>query len=299
MILSNTFNPKIPEIYQLEVTNACNFSCGFCVRDLYKRKPVNLDLELAKKISERDIAGSYFIEFQLSGEPLLHPNLSTIVDYFKGKVITGLSTNGNLIHKQLDAICKLDYLTISMDSIDDYQDLRKGGNSKQLVDNIDLLMSKRPSSLTIDFQVIELNEFSTNVQKNIDDIKELIHEKKWDVNFRTVPDCFLGTRGVMEVDNGELCLNPWLSVSLQSDGDVVPCCFSFGKNVVYGNLNDDSLKNIWNNSLERKELQHQHLTKQYNSLCSHCYMRSPVILHENIFKKTMKDKLKRMGRIYG
>lgn len=294
LIPEHSFNPQIPELYQLEVTNFCNLKCSFCSRDNFPRPLGFLNLDLAKKISERDLDGSYFVEFQMSGEPLLHAGVTTIIDYFKGKVITGLSTNGHLIDKRLDAVCKLDYMTISVDSFLDYENLRIGGNSEHLISNIELLLKHRPSSLCIDLQVIELGgeRFKTDWKKSLDNLKEFVYNRKWDVNIRTVPDCFLGTRDGMKIDFKELCLNPWLSVSVQWDGDVVPCCFAFGKDIVYGNLNEDTLYNIWNNSEVRKQLQEQHLKKNYNSLCSKCYGRSPAILHQSIFQNSYVKRVK-------
>lgn len=290
------FNPTIPEIYQLEVTNACQFSCDFCPRTSSNRHIRNLDLTLAKIISERDLAGSYFVEFQLSGEPLLHPDISTIIDYFKGKVLTGLSTNGMLISKQLEALLKLDYLTVSIDSLDDYETLRKGGKSNVLWDNLEVLFRKRPSSLAVDFQIIELDKYNSSWKKDLEKLQEIVKEKKWEVNIRTTPDCFLGIRDKMKIDCSDLCLNPWLSVSIQSDGDVVPCCFAFGKDIVYGNLTLNSLEEIWQTSIIRKNLQYRHLTGQYFDLCGKCYMRSPTILHENIFRNSMSSRLKLLDK---
>jgi len=292
-VIKQSFNPSIPELYSVEVSSACNFDCPFCPRTLYNRKPQNIDINLARTIAERDLGGSYFVEFQLSGEPLLHPQLSTIIDFYKGTVLTGLSTNGSLIHRQLDALCKLDYLTVSVDAFndEDYKNLRAGGTFSTLVKNIELLLSVRTSSLSIDLQIIELNNYGNQWKKDLELLQTFVQENKWDINIRTVPDCSLGTKGGEKISCTELCLNPWMSATVHSDGDVVPCCFSFGKDLVIGNLNDDSLENIWKNSEELQKIRTEHLTKQYRDLCSKCYMHSPSLLHFEIYKNTMKRKL--------
>ena len=284
-----SFNPIIPEIYQIEATNACNFTCDFCPRSVVNRPPVNLDLNLAKTISERDLAGSYFVEFQLSGEPLLHPDLGTIISYFKGKVLTGLSTNGALIHKHIPAIRTLDYLTISIDSFDSYEDLRKGGNLHQLWDNINMLMKVRPSSLVVDLQIVELETHNPTWKKDLEELTKVVSDKGWenDVNIRTVKDCFTDKR----TDCTELCINPWASVTVHSDGDVVPCCFAFDKKIVYGNLNEKSLEEIWKTSEVLEDLRHQHIVKFYNDMCKSCHMRSPYFLHQKIFNDSIARKI--------
>jgi len=291
--INSSFNLTVPEIYQLEVTNACNFKCDFCPtgEGTTGRPPVLLDPLLAKKISERDLEGSYFVEFQLSGEPLLHKQLKEIISYFKGKVLTGLSTNGDLIDQRLDALCELDYLTISVDSIERYSDFRKGGDLQKLISNIGLLLRHRPSSLTIDLQMIEFE----GLERQLELLSDLVKEKGWedDLKIRTVPDCFLGTtREKVEVDRKDMCLNPWMSVSVQADGDVTSCCFSFGKEIVYGNLNEQSLQEIWESSEELSRLRQEHLQGNLRSICSQCYMRSPVLLHWDFYTDVVTRRLK-------
>ncbi len=280
------FNLSLPEIYQVEVTSACNLKCPFCPRFQYKRKDQFLDVSLAKKISERDLGNSYFVEFQFTGEPLLHPKLSTIIDFFKGKVKVGLSTNGLLIDKQINAICKLDYVTISVDSLVDYEKVRVGGRKDKLLQNIELFLKKKPSYLVVDLQVIDLSkDFGLDFERAFSSLQEFVSKKKWDVNVRAVADCSIAVRKKQKVDCKDLCINPWFSVSVHADGDVVPCCFAFGKEYVYGNLNRSSLSEIWS-SESVLQLREQHMSRQYNQMCQKCYMRSPAYFHWNLFVKT-------------
>ncbi len=299
---TSTFNLRLPEIYQLEVTNACNFHCDFCPRDpvVTQRKDILLQPELARLISERDLGGSYFVEFQMSGEPLLHPKLRQIISYFRGKVLTGMSTNGYLLDTNLKSVIELDYLTISIDSITNYEKVRKGGNLLRLLENINLLLRVRPSSLAIDLQVIEFPGSEVEVKK----LEEIVERRGWkgDVEIRTVPDCFLSmTREYKEIRAKDLCLNPWMSCSVQADGDVTSCCFSFGKRIVYGNLTHKSLEEIWATSEVLQHLRQEHLTQMYRSPCKECYMRSPVLLHWDFYVDVMRRRgnatIKRTNRI--
>jgi MoaA/NifB/PqqE/SkfB family radical SAM enzyme len=83
---TSTYNVRLPSIYSVEVTSACNYGCDFCPRG--QRPDTFLDYELAQLIAERDLGGSNFIEFQLAGEPTLHKRFSDIALLFKGKVLT-------------------------------------------------------------------------------------------------------------------------------------------------------------------------------------------------------------------
>jgi len=269
---------SIPEVYQIEVTSACNLDCWMCPRKEFGRKLNEfIDVDLVKKIAERDLGGSYFVELQLIGEPLLHPKLDEIIDILKTKVLVGMSTNGQLLHIHLPTVCKLDYLTISVDSLSKYESIRKGGSLKRLLDNIDLLM-QQPIHPKTDLQIIELpgweDEYKALVQMSKD--------KNWDCVIRAVQDCEKVVRGENEREDlvkDDLCMNPFMSVSIHAGGDVVPCCFAWGKDLVYGNLNEKNLEDIWKGE-EVKALRHCHrYQKHLPTYCRNCYARSPTLFH--------------------
>ena len=292
-----SFNPRIPEVYQVEAHSACNLKCSFCPKFVpEKERDKNaLSVEVAQLIAERDLGGSYFVEFQLSGEPTLHKQLDEVIAPFLGKVMTGLSTHGLLMYKHLKILSQLDYLTISVDSVTDYENVRVGGKFEDLMEQIDLFMSYKKSTKSktkVDLQVIQLdNSIIKNdweMQSKL--LEELIVERGWDAKVRTVQDCAsqLYNRQEVKAASKELCLNPWLSVTIHSDGDVVPCCFAFGKEMVYGNVKDASLEEIWNESPVVKELRKQHLSGEYHSMCQDCIARSPTLLHQNIYNSVVK-----------
>jgi len=285
-----SFNPKIPEIYQVEVTNDCMFNCEFCVRKKMPRPIAYIEKTLAKRIAEECLGGSYFVEFQMAGEPLLHPDLGDIISYFKGKVLTGLSTNGYLIHKQMPALMQLDYLTISIDSLTDYNKVRKGGNFYKLIDNLNLFFKLKGNKEWpyVDLQIIEFPGWETEVQT----LKALCKQNNWNANVRTVVDCFLTYDGIHYQNyNAELCLNPFMSVSIQADGDVTSCCFSFGKDIVLGNIAVESLEQIWNGK-EIQRLRDEHRKGNHRQICRNCYMRSPVMLHWKIYQESIAKKIR-------
>jgi radical SAM protein with 4Fe4S-binding SPASM domain len=285
-----TFNLTVPEIYAIEVTNNCNFDCNFCIRKKFDRPLGFLDPDLARLISERDLEGSYFVEFQQAGEPLLHPGLLNIINYFKGKVLTGLSTNGFLIHEQIPALLQLDYLTISIDSITDYESLRLGGKTDRLVKNIELLLTKRMGGgPIIDLQLIEFPGF----EGELDKIYELSNKRGWtsEVNIRTVDDSFKGFLDPkFPVTSKDMCLNPWLSVNVQWDGMVVACCMDFKGFLAFGNLYQQSLAQIWR-SKRLKDLRRSHQSGKLGYPCNRCYMRSPALLHHRILKESILNKI--------
>jgi radical SAM protein with 4Fe4S-binding SPASM domain len=292
---TSTYNVRVPSIYSVEVTSACNYGCDFCPRG--QRPDTFLDVHLARTISERDLAGSNFIEFQLAGEPTLHKKFSEIALMFKGKVLTGMSTNGSSVHGCLEGLLSLDYLTISIDRVGiEHEIVRPGAKWDRLVRNIDLLVEAKGGSLTpaIDLQMIEF----PGVAEHLDKLRELCLERGWDksVVIRTVPDSFLSvTREHKHYARKELCLDPWLSVVVQADGDVTSCCFGFGKETIYGSLREQSLEEIWATSPELAKMREEQMSRNYRPMCASCYMRSPAMLHQDLAWSAFKKRVISQG----
>ena len=289
MWTAQTFQVEVPEVYQIEVTNNCNLRCPTCIREDPRviRKKGFLNPDLIDLMAKRgDFEGSYFVELQFAGEPLLHPDLSLIIDKLHtARVKVGLSTNGTLIGKKtLPALGKLDYLTISVDSPihKEYQELRQA-KLNDLIKKINLVM-EMPIVPIVDLQAILFKD------SRLAKLKKLAVDNNWKVTCREVPDCFAAYQGrwFPPEPMSELCLNPWLSVSVHWDGSVVPCCFAFGRQVVYGDLWVDSLKDIWSKSMTRKALIRRMKKGLYAMPCDLCYMRSPVLFHMRMLMENMK-----------
>lgn len=317
--LPSSFNVEVPEIYQIEATSACNYECPMCYRFFGPRQYENsyFPVDLIKKMVDRgDFGGSYFVEFQLSGEPLLHPRLGELIQVVKGLGIkTGLSTNGSLLHpkagrlaeRNMEAVGYLDSITVSVDSVDEegYELYRpvKGSHrhgtqgpsfsfsAGELFEVVDSLVNTHPH-LQVDLQIIELPGWQEQLPKLI----KLVEDRGWTKAIvRTTPDCSILTRGeapisILDGREHELCLNPWMSVTVLSSGKVVSCCFDFHGMNEYGDLSTNNLAEIWSGK-KVKDLRKAHMTGQgLPPLCATCYMRSPVNIHIKFFRNWESGK---------
>ncbi len=279
----NVFIPDTPEIYQIEVSRKCNLSCSMCARSFFHREDETEFIDLAlidKLIRERSFENSYFVELQMSGEPTLHPQLDKIINKLKPFVALGLSTNGTNL--DLDCLFELDYVTINYNAIK---------NDPTAIDRIRRFVQRayRYGKPAIDLQIIELSDWDLDYEiLNAEFKHELVLPM---FNIRTVPDCFMtifDKPDRLPVEK-ELCLNPWLSVSIQANGNVVPCCFSFGDDIVYGNIKELSLYEIWSvYNDEVVKLREEHRAGNYRNICARCYMRSPMLLHWAIFRDSIR-----------
>lgn len=295
------FNAEVPSIYQIEVMSRCNFKCQFCQTGMRYDDRERFTLAAIKptlfyKIIERDLEGSEFIELQYRGEPTLNKNLNHYVMALREKVFTGFSTHGNLLNQEfaMQAALNSHYITISIDAgeKETYEKLRIGGDWDILLANITELIKRKGKNIypIIDLQLIEFDGFEDQLSK----LKIVDEQLGWTqsagktLRYRTIKD----TQAVWtqnwkeEVPNNSLCTNPWYSVSIKSNGDVVPCCLIFDDipDLVYGNLNDASLKEIWD-SLKVRQFRTAHRHGFLPPHCRACYARSPHNLHKNLLKE--------------
>ena len=93
---------KFKKVY-IEITNVCNLSCSFCPKT--KRKPGFMSSQNFKDILEQIADYTEHIYLHILGEPLLHPELSKLLElsaHYKLKV--NLTTNGTLITEKKDIL---------------------------------------------------------------------------------------------------------------------------------------------------------------------------------------------------
>lgn len=298
---------RLPSIYQIESFSRCNLACPFCLTGIAKRAPnykeSSLDMELFRQIVDRDLGGSHFIELQFRGEPTLHRHLGEMVRLLKDKVMVGFSTHGNTLHVRdnLQAALDCHYLTISVDAgtKEGYEAKRVGGQWEKMLGNIDILFERRGARLYphIDLQLIEEDVGGFRWQDELVALKELIKKREWGRHvLRTIPNSSISWMNPNFVSTTtELCLNPWMSVSIKVNGDVVPCCMSFEDEpeMVYGNLREQSLEQIWN-SKRVENFRKIHLDAAMNDprflprTCQTCHNRSPALYHDRILVDSIR-----------
>ncbi len=62
--------------------------------------------------------------------------------------------------------------------------------------------------------------------------------------------------------SNQYCEYPWLSLTIMADGNVVPCTQISNNELVLGNLNENTLEEIWNDK-KYKELRKMHVTGKF------------------------------------
>lgn len=84
----------------IEISNICNLNCSFCPYSQKKRSPSWMSVELFSKIIDDIKNHVEEIYLHVLGEPLLHPDLKSLLEIAdQAKLRVNITTNGTLIKK--------------------------------------------------------------------------------------------------------------------------------------------------------------------------------------------------------
>jgi len=294
----------IPRIYQLEATNFCNLKCNMCPYKSMTRKKQHMKFNLFKKIVDNDLYYKQAIELHLFGESTLHPDLSKMVKYAKNKGhIVGIATNATALTKEkskelLDA--GLDNIVLALDGATKrtYEELRCGAQFELVKENIKNFLRLKDSGKYSTYTVLQIikmpktkeeitafkTEWNPFLKKGLDElrIKKLFDSLGGNVN----PEIQAPT-----YKHRLPCTELWYGSAVLSNGDVVPCGRDYDGKIIFGNLNKQSLIEIFN-SKKYQEFRLGHLCGEFskNPLCKSCKewdlinLRNVPILSCNLLK---------------
>ena len=266
-----------PPYLLIEPVSTCNLRCPFCFQTdkTFTKKPFmgTMKLDLFKNIIDQaNELGVGAITIASRGEPTLHKDLGEMLKYAKSKnniFEVKLNTNAT---KLTEDLCnqifesEVNQVTISADHYEKktFEELRKNSNFETIVKNVKLLFETRKkfkNPLT-EIRVSGIDYYkSTN--KNIfhdfwikisDEVTIGNALERWDTyNNKTHPEI------------NDPCENLWDRMYIWFDGKVNPCDADYKSYLSYGNVNEFSIKKLWNNKTI-KNLRNKHTTNQRSEI---------------------------------
>lgn len=249
-----------PDCFAVELTSYCNLRCAMCPYDQIKRQKGNMNIATFKKIVDQSEEFKYPIHwFHFFGETLLYPFLEESLVYFhkKGFGPGGISTNGLLLdEKKIELIvkyCKL--VRVSIDSLNEdvYRTLRNNDQLDLVCENIRRLIEMaRHSDLKIEIQWLRTR---LNRDEGLDAFREKFGQVDNVVFFQKDAIQYGGSardfRVASQKSDVRYCSMPFTNLSIAWNGDCTFCCFDYDVVQKIGNINEDSLKEIWEGSRAR------------------------------------------------
>ena len=251
---------EFPAYMHIELTNACNLRCVMCPRSEMKRPVGYMSMELFRSIIDQVPKNSIpAMCLQNFGESTMHQNLVEMIKYAKANPNVGevhLLTNCTLLDEKLSRELlesKIDMIGLSFEGVDKktYESLRVGADFEKVAGNIKRLLQIQreigAKDTVINIQMTRMKETEEKIDGFIRrwqpylNYNDGIRIKFYDTWAGQVKD-----RSVKSFDDiSGYCKMPENNMVVLWNGDVTICCKDcFGKQII-GNLNRQSIKQIW------------------------------------------------------
>ena len=246
---------------------------------MMKRKIGVMDMKLFKKIVDEASKYTNFLWLHDFGDPILDPKIIERIKYAKSKGIKiGISVNAlflpEKISKQLIE-SELDHIIFSFDgfSKETYEKYRVGGNFEDVKRNI-LAFLRLKKEMKSKYPYVQMKMI--NMKETTNEIEDFKKEWKNKVDEVIITE-FMNWAGQIgdEERINEITIkkqiNPckwfWTNIVVLFDGRVTPCCRDCDAKLIMGDLNKNTIKEIWNGK-KYKEIRKQQIMDEYNNpLC--------------------------------
>lgn len=274
-----------PKVVLIDTVSHCDLRCSMCGHKDMKRKRGVMSRPLFEKIidevAERDPKARVWMVFFGEALILKRAGLFDMIAYAKNKGLKDVVLNSNanlldhdaaigLINSGLDAI----YIGIDSFSEATYNQTRVGGNYQKVVNNVlHLLELKRQypgKGPEVFVQFVEMDINRHEMQPFID----FWNSKGAIVKIRPM----VSWAGLVEAKNLVVpqeqrwpCYWAMQTMSITNEGQAVLCAVDVDARFVAGNVNEQTLFEIWNGKL--KELRVMQEKGMFNSLpfpCNQC-----------------------------
>lgn len=273
-----------PKKLMIEVTNNCNSKCIFCGNCNMTRKRSFVSEKIVKKALEQGIVmGIREVGFYTNGEPLLDKNIEKYIEYAKKNLYdyVYITTNGILANKnRVKALFDsgLDSIKFSINSIEkeNYKNMQGVNCFEKVVENLRntyyIKKSQYPNKkVYVSYVKTKINNYKD------DEIKHFFEEYCDGVLIQEVRNQggLISNIEKLKINNHENiynlpCFYPFNTVIVTCEGYITACCMDFQNYLVYGNLNEKKLQDIWNNDVIQ-ELRRKHLNgKIEDTICKNC-----------------------------
>ncbi|MFA5830882.1 MAG: radical SAM/SPASM domain-containing protein [Candidatus Paceibacterota bacterium] len=253
---------------QFEGSTFCNSRCAFCpLTDLARAKGTMSDELFHKIIKEgKEMGVKRFIPF-LNGEPFANPKIFEWLDYMeKEGVRTCLFTNAELLDEEkIDRLAKysnIDYINCSFNAAtkETYDAIMRRPSFERAKKNVEYLIAKAPFKIKVGMTVVEKNKHETE-----------LFRKMWGrrAKFGDFVN-WAGARHDPFEKTGERipCAYILNKMYILWDGRACLCCFDYDGKVIFGDLNKESLRDVWEAG---EPIRERHRKSDFDmALCREC-----------------------------
>ena len=275
-----------PTSIMIEITNQCNLDCIMCATQKGTRKKGNMDLSLYKEIIlQASAIGVKVATLHTIGEALLHPDVVEMIGFATEKgLITNITTNGQLLteeksRKLLEAGLRTLRVSVEGATEETYSKIRRGGSLEKLINNLRTfkrIKEEKRYNVNIIINSILMKENEQEIAAfyklfvpMVDTPNNIFFNNLGDLGGKIDMEKYALEKPNYRIKNP--CRTLWSVLHVQWDGNVSACCVDFDGKLIIGDLQNKSLKEIWEgNQLQQFRKYHLERTPEKMPLCENC-----------------------------
>ena len=306
----------------VETSTLCNLDCKYCGHSKHIWPEENMSMDLFKRAVDDAKVFPHKLkkmELYFFGEPLCNPLLPQMLDYARKADVSetiDFTTNGLLFTKEkVDELKQFgmpDTIRISLQGLDEmaYSEVcgRKVDFEKFIEDLAYLYQNKGDCNIRMKIADISIKN-EPNGKERFERIFGEISDSLFvetiipiysDVNYQNVDEDVLkhakeGRKGIKDQKVNKVCHRPFYRLAVRTNGDVTAACCDQLNDVVYGNINEQSLNEIWNGKERTEFLRLQLEGKRFAyPCCKGCIMPNDITNEADILDPWAVEILKRL-----
>ena len=248
---------NLPLEVTIEPNNICNLRCVMCPYQRMKRKRETMSMDLFKKIVDQaKELGCRDIHLTQYNEPFTDKLLFERIAYLNKKGMrSSFYSNGTILTKEIRKNVLENPPTIIRFSVDGatketFEAVRRGAVYEKVVENIKALVAERNEKK---MKLPRIEVFFTVLDRNKKETKEFLKQWKDECDAVSLyPADSRESESFVGFDYKKLkpypCFNP-KRVLVLSNGKVVLCCVDIEGEVVLGDLNKQTLKDVFDSPI--------------------------------------------------
>ena len=266
----------------VEITNVCNLNCTFCPKT--KRPPRTMTAEKFALILDRLCGHVTYVYLHVMGEPLLHPQLAVLMALAEARGMKiCITTNGTLLRSRADELLaakNLHKISISLHSFE--------GNDRAVSEERAYLeevwdFAAKASERGVIVALRLWNEGGAEALNGdiLNFLREKLASSDWPEtrggSFKLADHLYLERAQKfdwpdLEADEADtqFCYALRDQLGVLADGTVVPCCLDHEGDLALGNLFEDDLDTILNNTRARGLREGFSRRQPTEALCRRC-----------------------------
>lgn len=255
----------------VEITNACNLNCDFCIKN--ERQVKFLTLNEFEIILDKLTNVTKYLYFHILGEPLLHPNINEFINMANTKgFYVNITTNGYLMNNLKEK--NIRQLNISLHSYNEKYNVSLNDYLSAIFAKIDKL-----SNTYISLRLWVKNKYTQDILKYINNkYKKNINKLDLNKSIKLTNNVYLNSFHEYiwpDLNNNYYnekgsCYALKDHIGILVNGTIVPCCLDSKGIINLGNIYHDEVNVVLNSPRAVKMREGFKNKIKCETLCKHC-----------------------------